>query len=44
MGVCVGDWVLSVNGKDVRHKSHDDVVGIVKDCGDEITIEVTTPT
>ena len=40
----VGDWVLSVSGKNVRHKSHDDVVAMVKECGDEVSIEVATPT
>jgi hypothetical protein len=44
MGVCVGDWVLSVNDRNVRHKSHDDVVAMVKGCVDEVTIEVATPT
>jgi hypothetical protein len=44
MGVCVGDWVLAVNGRDVRFKSHDDVIAIVKDCGDDVTIELATPT
>lgn len=42
--MAVGDWVLSVNERDVRHKSHDDVVAMVKECGDELTIEVATPT
>ena len=42
--MCVGDWVLTVNDQDVRFKSHDEVVAIVKDCDDEMTIEVATPT
>ena len=37
------DWVLSVNGADVRFKSHDDVVAMVKECKEEVTLEVTTP-
>lgn len=37
------DWVLSVNGSDVRFKSHDDVVAMVKECKEEVTLEVATP-
>ena len=37
------DWVLGVNGIDVRHKSHDDVVAMVMQCKEEVTLEVTTP-
>ena len=44
MGLKVGDWVLSVNGMNVRHKSHEEVVAMVKDCEEELTIEVATPT
>ena len=42
--MCVGDWVLAVGVRDVRYKSHNDVVAIVKDCGDEVTLELATPT
>ena len=42
-GIKVKDWVLSINGTDVRYKSHDDVVAIVKECKEEVTLEVTTP-
>lgn len=40
----VGDWILSVNGKDARFLSHDDVVKIVTESPDDLLdIEVTTP-
>ena len=39
----VKDWVLAINGTDVRYKSHDEVVSIVKECREEVTLEVTTP-
>lgn len=42
-GIKVKDWVLTVNGVDVRYKSHDEVVVMVKDCKEEVTLEVTTP-
>lgn len=42
-GIKVKDWVLAVNGTDVRYKSHDEVVAMVKECKEEITLEVTTP-
>lgn len=37
------DWVLGVNGVDVRYKSHDDVVAMVMECKREVALEVTTP-
>lgn len=37
------DWVMSVNGTDVRYKSHDEVVAMVKKCKEEVTLEITTP-
>ena len=42
--MCVGDWVLAVDGRDVRYKSHNDAIAIVTDCGDEVTFELVTPT
>ncbi len=42
-GVEVKDWVLAVNGTDVRYKSHDEVVAMVKECREEVTLEITTP-
>lgn len=42
-GIKVKDWVLAINGIDVRYKSHDDVVAMVKECKEEVTLEVTTP-
>ena len=38
------DWVLTVNGEDVRFKSHDNVVAMVKECKEEVTLDVATPT
>ena len=35
--------MLSINGVDVRYKSHDEVVAMVKECKEEVTLEVTTP-
>ena len=40
----VKDWVLSVNGTDVRYKSHDEVVAMVRECREEVTLEIATPT
>jgi C-terminal processing protease CtpA/Prc len=42
-GIRVKDWVLAINGVDVRYKSHDEVVAMVKECREEVTLEVTTP-
>ncbi len=42
-GVEVNDWVLAINSTDVRYKSHDEVVAMVKECREEVTLEVTTP-
>jgi len=35
--------VLAVNGEDVKYKSHDQVVAMVKLCKDEVTLLVATP-
>ena len=37
------DWVLKVDGTDVRYKSHDEVVAMVKTNKEEVTLEITTP-
>ena len=34
---------MSVNGTDARYKSHDDVVAMVRECREEVTLEVATP-
>ena len=40
----VEDWILSMNGKDVRFLSHGDVVRMVRESPDDLLdIEVTTP-
>ncbi len=39
----VKDWILAVNGEDVKYKSHDDVVAMVKACRDEVTLEMSRP-
>lgn len=42
-GIKAGDWVVSVNGTDVRYSSHDEVVSLVKGSGDELELEVVSP-
>ena len=42
-GIKVHDWVLSVNGVDVKYKTNGEVVVMVKACKDEVTLHVTTP-
>lgn len=42
-GVLEKDWILSVNGANAKNKSHDVVVTMVKECGDEVAMEITTP-
>ena len=37
------DWLLAVNGNNVTYKSHDQVVSMIKKCGDVVTFEVATP-
>ena len=35
--------MLAINSEDVKYKSHDEVVAMVKACKDEVTLLVTTP-
>ena len=42
-GIQPKDWLLSVNGTNVRFLSHGEVVTMVKECKEEVTFEVTTP-
>jgi len=42
-GVKLKDWVLAVNGVNVKYKSHDEVVRLVKECREKVTLEITTP-
>lgn len=43
-GIKQKDWILAVNGVNVKYKSHKDVVTLVKECVGEVTLEITTPT
>ena len=43
-GIKQKDWILAVNGVNVKYKSHNDVVTLVKECMAEVTLEITTPT
>ena len=42
-GVKAKDWLLSVNGVNVRFLSHGEVVSMIKECKEEVTFELTTP-
>ena len=37
------DWVLAVNGVSVLYKTHSEVVQLIRDSGDELALEITTP-
>lgn len=39
----VGDWLLAVNGVNAKNKPHREVVKLVRECGGEVTLEITTP-
>lgn len=44
-GVLVGDWIISVNGKDVKHLLHTEIVKLVQEpSSEELVLEITTPT
>ena len=38
------DWLLSVNDSNMTYLSHREVVKAIKDGGEEVTLEITTPT
>ena len=41
----MGDWVLSINGTNVRYSSHSEMVQLVQSAaGGELVLELTTPT
>ena len=42
-GVKLKDWVLAINGVNVKYKSHDEVVTLVKECREKVTLEISTP-
>ncbi|XP_054160234.1 protein shank-like isoform X2 [Oppia nitens] len=42
-GLKRGDFLLAVNGNDVRHMSHEMVVQLIRQCGDRVTMTVATP-
>lgn len=40
----VGDWVLSINGEDIKHCSHSEIVQLVQKAnGGDLEMEITTP-
>lgn len=40
----VGDWVLSINGQDIKHSSHTEIVQLVQKAdGGDLVMEITTP-
>ena len=44
-GVLVGDWIISVNGNDVKHLLHTEIVKLVQESSsEELVLEITTPT
>ncbi|CAG2114177.1 unnamed protein product, partial [Medioppia subpectinata] len=42
-GLKRGDFLLAVNGSDVRHMSHEMVVQLIRQSGDRVTMTVATP-
>ena len=42
-GLKRGDFLLAVNGQDVRHMSHENVVQLIRQSGDRVTMTVATP-
>jgi hypothetical protein len=42
-GLKRGDFLLAVNGSDVRHMSHENVVQLIRQSGDKLTMTVATP-
>ena len=42
-GLKKGDFLLAVNGQDVRHMTHEMVVQLIRQSGDRVTMTVATP-
>lgn len=42
-GLKRGDFLLAVNDVDVRHKSHENVVQLIRQSGDKVTMTIATP-
>ncbi len=42
-GTKAGDWLLAVNGTNLKHVSHKTAIQAIKDSGEEVTFELTTP-
>ncbi|OTF75163.1 hypothetical protein BLA29_012728, partial [Euroglyphus maynei] len=42
-GLKRGDFLLAVNDVDVRHMSHENVVQIIRQSGDKVTMTIATP-
>lgn len=38
-----GDFIVSIGDKDVKWASHDQVVRLIKQCGDTISLKLVTP-
>ena len=42
-GMKEGDFIVSIGDKDVKWASHDQVVRLIKHCGDSISLKLVTP-
>ncbi|XP_043482253.1 rhophilin-2 isoform X1 [Leptopilina heterotoma] len=42
-GMKEGDFIVSISDKDVKWASHDQVVRLIKQCGDSISLKLVTP-
>ncbi|XP_033210685.1 rhophilin-2 isoform X5 [Belonocnema kinseyi] len=42
-GMKEGDFIVSIGDKDVKWASHDQVVRLIKQCGDSISLKLVTP-
>lgn len=42
-GMKEGDFIVSIGDKDVKWSSHDQVVRLIKQCGDSISLKLVTP-
>lgn len=42
-GMKEGDFIVSIGDKDVKWASHDQVVRLIKQSGDSITLKLVTP-
>ena len=42
-GMKEGDFIVSIGDKDVKWASHEQVVRLIKQCGDSISLKLVTP-